>query len=98
MVMLIQYRWHGTMRMVITNDDEEEVLMARNKCMIDNCKNDVRYIHLRVCAACYGGLTTWRGRSVRDKRYRLEQIDRLQSRMEFMIDNPRHAPKHKRKV
>lgn len=63
------------------------------KCMIDNCKNDVRYHHLQVCGACYGGLTTWRGRPAADKRYRLEQIDRLQSRMEFMIENPKHAPK-----
>lgn len=71
--------------------------MARKKCIIDNCKNDVRYHHLQVCAACYSGLAHWRGRSVADKRYRLELIDRLQSRMEFMIDNPRHAPKRKKR-
>jgi len=66
------------------------------KCMIGNCKNDVKYHFLGVCSACYGGLTTWRGRSVADKRYRLGQIDRLQSRMEFMIDRPKHAPKKRR--
>jgi len=70
--------------------------MARKKCIIDNCKNDVQVHHLSVCRACYSGLAHWRGRSVADKRYRLELIDRLQSRMEFMIDNPRHAPKHKK--
>ncbi len=68
------------------------------KCIIENCTNDVRYHHLQVCAACYSGLSHWRGRSVADKRWRLGLIDRLQSRMEFMIDNPRHAPKRKRRV
>ena len=67
------------------------------KCLIDNCRNDVRYYHLGVCSACYSGLAHWRGRSVADKRWRLELIDRLQSRMEFMIDNPRHTPKRKRR-
>ena len=71
--------------------------MARKKCMIDNCNNDVKYHHLQVCGACYSGLSTWRGRSVADKRHRLELIDRLQSRMEFMIDNPRHAPKRRKR-
>ena len=67
--------------------------MARKKCIIGHCNNDVRYHHLQVCATCYSGLAHWRGRSKRDKEYRLEQIKRLNDRMEFMIDNPRHAPK-----
>lgn len=67
--------------------------MRKKKCIIGHCKNDVRYHHLEVCAACYGGLTTWRGRTKRDKRYRLEQIKRLNDRMEFMIEKPGHAPK-----
>lgn len=67
--------------------------MAKKQCIIDNCKTEVQVFHLNVCRACYSGLATWRGRPVADKRHRLELIDRLQSRMEFMIGNPQHAPK-----
>lgn len=68
----------------------------RKRCIIDNCTNDVRYYHLEVCAACYAGLSHWRGRSAADKRWRLGLIERLHSRMEFMIDNPRHAPERRK--
>ncbi len=67
--------------------------MATDKCIIPDCDEDVRYIHLQVCAACYSGLAHWRSRSRADKNFRLGRIQRLHSRMEFMIDNPRHHPK-----
>lgn len=68
-----------------------------DKCIIDNCDDDVHYLHLQVCKACYAGLATWRGRPVADKRFRLGRIQRLHSRMNFMIDNPRHHPKRKKR-
>jgi len=55
----------------------------------------MKYHRLGVCATCYGGLAYWRGRSIAHKRYRMEQIKRLKSRMDFMIDNPRVHPKKK---
>ena len=70
---------------------------GKGTCIIEDCDESVHYIHLQVCKACYAGLTTWRGRGVADKRFRLGRIKRLHSRMEFMIDNPRHAPKKMKK-
>lgn len=62
-------------------------------CQIPECNSEVRYVHLQVCAACYSGLARWRGRPAAEKRHRLEINNRLVSRMEFILDNPRHHPK-----
>ena len=64
-------------------------------CRIPDCESEVRYHHLGVCSACYSGLAYWRGRSRRSKQRRVKQIKRLESRMEFMIDNPKVHPKRK---
>lgn len=66
-----------------------------SKCRIPDCDDEVVYIHLEVCSACYSGLAYWRGRSRHDKEKRQEKIKRLNSRMSFMIDNPRVHPKRK---
>lgn len=70
-------------------------------CCIPDCEEAVHYIHLQVCKACYSGLTTWRGRSAHDKRFRLGRCKRLASRMDFILDNPKHhaqyATKKKRR-
>ena len=66
---------------------------ARGICIIPDCEDSVHYHHLQVCKACYAGLTTWRGRAGRDKRFRLGRIKRLHSRMEFILDNPKHHAK-----
>jgi hypothetical protein len=67
-------------------------------CCIPDCDEDVRYHHLQVCAACYSGLTRWHGRSVTEKRHRLQINHRLVSRMDFIMENPRHhAAKRKRR-
>ena len=63
------------------------------KCRIGECWNDVRYHHLQVCAACYSGLATWRGRNPQEKMERMAQINRLADRMEFMIENPKVHPR-----
>ena len=68
-----------------------------SNCKIENCDNAVDYHILGVCRTCYSGLAYWRGRSVYDKRKRLKQIQRLNGRMEHMIDNPNDTPKRKRK-
>ena len=62
-------------------------------CVIPDCEEDVRYIHLQVCAACYSGLARWRGRSIVEKRHRMDINRRLVSRMDFIMDNPKHHPK-----
>lgn len=61
-------------------------------CIIPDCDEEVRYKHLSVCAACYSGLSLWRGRPPSAKRKRMAQYVRLQSRMEFMMENPKHHP------
>lgn len=61
-------------------------------CIIDNCDQEVRYKHLQVCSACYSGLALWRGRPLSAKRARMAQYDRLVSRMDFMMENPKHHP------
>ncbi len=66
---------------------------AKGICIIPDCEDRVHYHHLQVCKACYSGLTTWRGRAGRDKRFRLGRIKRLHSRMEFILDNPKHHAK-----
>ncbi len=79
------------------NKEEAHILAdpRSKKCIIPDCEEHVHYIHLGVCKACYAGLSTWRGRSGTDKRFRLGRIKRLHSRMEFILDNPKHAPKKK---
>lgn len=67
------------------------------RCIIPDCDEHVHYIHLGVCKACYAGLSTWRGRSGADKTFRLGRIQRLKSRMEFILDNPKHAPKRRKR-
>lgn len=62
-------------------------------CIIPDCDEDVRYFHLSVCSACYSGLTRWRGRSLTEKKRRLDINHRLVSRMDFILDNPRHHAK-----
>ncbi len=64
-----------------------------SNCIIPDCEEEIHYIHLQVCKACYAGLSTWRGRSIRDKHFRLGRCKRLASRMDFILDNPKHAPK-----
>lgn len=65
-------------------------------CKIGNCENDATYPILGVCSACYSGLAYWRGRSAHDKRKRLKQTQRLNSRMAHMLRYPQDAPKRKR--
>lgn len=62
-------------------------------CIIPDCEEDVRYIHLQVCSACYSGLARWRGRSSVEKRHRMGINRRLVSRMDFIIGHPKHHPK-----
>lgn len=65
----------------------------RGVCIIPECDEPVRYFHLQTCAACYAGLSTWRGRSKADKEFRLARNVRLVSRMDFIMDNPKHHAK-----
>ncbi len=65
---------------------------AKTTCIIPDCKEDVRYIHLQVCAACYSGLARWRGRSIVEKRHRMDINRRLVSRMDFIMEHPKHHP------
>lgn len=62
-------------------------------CIIPDCYEYVRYHHLKVCAACYSGLSRWRGRSPAEKRLHFERCERLVSRMDFVIEHPRHHAK-----
>ncbi len=64
-----------------------------SNCIIPDCEEEVKYIYLQVCSACYAGLTTWRGRSLQDKEFRLGRNRRLVSRMDFIMDNPKHHAK-----
>ena len=67
-------------------------------CVIPDCDDEVKYHHLQVCSACYSGLTRWRGRSITEKRHRMAINHRLVSRMSFIMDNPKHhAKKRKRR-
>jgi hypothetical protein len=66
-------------------------------CIVDNCEEPVRYYHLHVCSACYSGCTRWRGRKIGEKRKNLGRCNRLVSRMEFILEHPRHHAKQKRK-
>ena len=61
-------------------------------CIIPDCDEEVRYKHLQVCSACYSGLALWRGRPPAAKRKRMGQYVRLQSRMEFIMEHPKHHP------
>lgn len=62
-------------------------------CKFEGCDNEAHYPILGVCRTCYSGLRYWNGRGVRDKRARLQQIVRLNSRMEYMLvgDQPKAA-------
>lgn len=72
--------------------------MAANNCTIPGCEEDVKYHHLQVCSACYSGLSNWRGRNKRDKEHRLYLNKRLATRMEFILDHPKHAPRYQRDI
>ena len=61
-------------------------------CIIPECEEPVKYIHLQVCGACYSGLALWRGRPLAQKRRRMEINRRLVSRMDFIMENPKHHP------
>lgn len=62
-------------------------------CCIPDCDQPVQYVHLQVCSACYSGLARWRGRPAAAKRLQMARYVRLQSRMDFIMENPRHHPK-----
>ena len=62
-------------------------------CCIPECEDDVKYVHLGVCSACYSGLSLWRGRPMAQKRRRMEINVRLVSRMDFIMGHPKHHPK-----
>ena len=68
-------------------------MTRKETCCIPECDDDVKYVHLQVCSACYSGLARWRGRSIAEKRHRLAINHRLVSRMGFVMDNPKHHPK-----
>ncbi len=68
-------------------------MAGRDICCIPECEEDVKYIHLQVCSACYSGLALWRGRTPAQKKRRMEINRRLVSRMGFIMDNPKHHPK-----
>ena len=70
--------------------------MATKMCKFDGCPNTVDYRILGVCKTCYGGLAYWRGRSQTDKRKRQQQLTKLNSRMDHLIDHPRSVPRRKR--
>lgn len=55
------------------------------KCKFEGCDNDVRHKTLGICYTCYSGLRYWRNRNLGEKRARLQQIVRLNSRMEYML-------------
>ncbi len=63
-------------------------------CIIPDCDEDVKYIHLQVCTACYSGLTRWRGRSIVEKRHRMGINKRLVSRMDFIMGHPKHHARY----
>ena len=67
-------------------------------CKIRGCQDEIHYWHLRVCKACYSGLTYWKGRNRRDKEKRLSQLVRLNGRMQHMIEHPRNVPRKRRKT
>ena len=67
-------------------------------CIIPDCEENVNYHHLQVCSACYSGLTRWRGRGAVEKRRRLEINHRLVSRMEFIMENPKHHPRYQKDI
>ena len=68
-----------------------------SNCIIPDCEESVHYHHLQVCNACYSGLTTWRGRNRHDKEFRLGRCKRLASRMDFILDNPKHHAERQKK-
>ena len=61
-------------------------------CCIPDCDQEVRYVHLQVCSACYSGLARWRGRPLAAKRLQMDRYKRLESRMDFIMENPKHHP------
>lgn len=61
-------------------------------CIIPDCDEEQKYLHLKVCGACYSGLARWRGRPAKEKRKMMQRYVRLQSRMDFITDNPKHHP------
>ena len=67
-------------------------------CKIRGCDEEIHFYHLRVCKACYSGLSYWKGRTQYDKGKRLTQLKRLNGRMKHMIDYPRNVPKKRRKA
>ena len=68
-----------------------------SKCQFEGCENEVRHKQLNCCYTCYSGLRYWRGRNLKAKRLRLQQIVRLNSRMQYMVvGNPMPTVKEKR--
>lgn len=67
------------------------------RCKIEGCTEEAHYLILQVCKACYAGLAYWKGRPQRDKRKRKEQLERLNGRMQHMIEHPRNVPHRRRR-
>lgn len=66
-------------------------------CKFDGCENEIKHSELGICYTCYSGLRYWRDRSISHKRARLQQIIRLNSRMEYMVTGE-PMPKKKRRA
>ena len=65
-------------------------------CKFEGCQNDAWHSTLGCCKTCYSGLRYWSKRPLGDKRARLQQVVRLESRMVYLVGgNP--LPKAKRK-
>ena len=67
------------------------------KCKFEGCDNEAVHSTLSVCRTCYNGLRYWRDKTLAHKRTRLQQIVRLNSRMEYLITGS-PVPKRKRRA
>lgn len=66
-------------------------------CMFANCENEVKYPNMGVCGTCYSGMRLWTQRPPAERRKRLGQYQRMQERMEYIMDGRGTLPGYTKK-
>ncbi len=72
----------------------------KGECRFDGCEKDIWHDELGICYTCYSGLRYWRDRPITHVRSRVQQLTKLQDRMEtFMVGDiaKRHLPPIKKR-
>lgn len=66
-------------------------------CRVDGCTNDVQYVTLDLCAACYQRMLYWSHRSPKEQIRRVDNLRRWEASMTMVLGNVKPLRKKRRR-